>query len=62
MQASSSLASFVTAAFALIVAASVASAQSNTGEIDGVVRDVSGAVVPGASVVARHPEIGRAHV
>lgn len=33
-------------------------AQTNTGEIGGVVKDASGAVVPGASVVARHTASG----
>ena len=34
------------------------SAQTNTGEISGVVADSSGGVLPGASVVARHPATG----
>ncbi|MBY0494815.1 MAG: carboxypeptidase-like regulatory domain-containing protein [Cyanobacteria bacterium] len=36
------------------VIASAAVAQTNTAEIGGVVRDVSGGVLPGADVVARH--------
>ncbi|MDA1094158.1 MAG: TonB-dependent receptor [Acidobacteria bacterium] len=34
------------------------SAQTNTGEISGVVADSSGGVLPGATVVARHPDTG----
>jgi hypothetical protein len=33
-------------------------AQTNTGEISGVVRDSSGGVLPGATVVATHPSSG----
>ena len=46
--------------FAAAVTALAASAfaQTNTGEIAGVVRDPSGGVVPGASIVARHPASG----
>lgn len=33
-------------------------AQTNTGEIGGVVRDASGGVLPGASVIAVHPASG----
>jgi hypothetical protein len=36
----------------------VASAQTNTGEIAGLVRDSSGGVLPGATVTARHPASG----
>ena len=34
------------------------SAQTNTGQISGVVSDSSGGVLPGATVVARHPDTG----
>jgi len=40
----------------LVPAASTA--QTNTGEIAGVVRDASGGVLPGATVVATHPASG----
>jgi hypothetical protein len=46
---------------ALIVAVGAganASAQTNTGEIVGVVRDTSGGVLPGATVTATHPGSG----
>ena len=33
-------------------------AQTNTGEIGGIVRDGSGGVLPGATVVASHPASG----
>ena len=39
-------------------AAAPASAQTNTGELGGVVRDGSGAVLPGATVVATHAGSG----
>jgi hypothetical protein len=39
-------------------AVSVALAQTNTGEVGGVVRDASGAVLPGATVTARHADSG----
>jgi hypothetical protein len=39
-------------------AVSVAFAQTNTGEVGGMVRDVSGAVLPGATITARHVESG----
>jgi carboxypeptidase family protein len=42
----------------LILSASAASAQINTGEIGGVVRDTSGGVLPGATVTARHDATG----
>jgi hypothetical protein len=43
----------------MLVAASVpAFGQTNTGEIGGVVRDPSGAVLPGAAVSARHEAAG----
>ncbi|OFW27526.1 MAG: hypothetical protein A3H97_22200 [Acidobacteria bacterium RIFCSPLOWO2_02_FULL_65_29] len=45
-------------ALVLILAATSVAAQTNTGEIAGVVRDDSGAVVPGATVVARHATSG----
>jgi hypothetical protein len=37
---------------------SASAAQTNTGEVSGVVRDASGGVLPGATVVARHAESG----
>jgi hypothetical protein len=45
-------------AAALLLAAGGAGAQTNTGEIAGVVRDTLGGVLPGATVSARHPETG----
>jgi hypothetical protein len=42
----------------LVLTAAAASAQTNTGEIGGVVRDASGGVLPGAIVTARHPASG----
>jgi carboxypeptidase family protein len=47
-----------TVAYLLALTAAVASAQTNTGEIQGVVRDGLGAVLPGATVTARHPATG----
>ena len=38
--------------------ATTASTQTNTGEIGGVVRDGSGGVLPGATVIATHPAAG----
>jgi hypothetical protein len=48
-----------TLAFAL--AAAIAQAQSGTGRISGVVKDSSGAVVPGAAVIAQHEQTGVRH-
>jgi hypothetical protein len=45
-------------AAAVTALAGSAFAQTNTGEIAGVVRDASGGVVPGASIVAKHPASG----
>ena len=42
----------------LLVAGSSATAQTNTAEIGGVVKDTSGAVIPGATVTATHPPSG----
>ena len=42
----------------LLVIGVVPSAQTNTGEIAGVVVDASGGVLPGATVVATHPASG----
>jgi hypothetical protein len=51
--------SLVIVTVALIVAVdSVAIAQTNTGEVSGVVRDVLGGVLPGATVTARHQASG----
>src|SRR5215510_2296718 len=47
-------------AAAMIALANGASAQINTGEISGIVRDVTGAVLPGAVVSARHQASGTA--
>jgi hypothetical protein len=41
--------------------ASAAFAQDSTGQIQGTVRDQSGAVLPGASVTAKHVATGRTH-
>ena len=41
-----------------LATALAAAAQTNTGEVTGVVRDVSGAVLPGATIVARHVATG----
>ena len=44
---------------ALMVAVnSSATAQTNTGEVSGVVRDISGGVLPGATVTAKHIATG----
>jgi hypothetical protein len=44
---------------ALLLALSVtASAQTNTGEITGIVRDVQGGALPGARVIAEHVDTG----
>jgi Carboxypeptidase regulatory-like domain/TonB dependent receptor len=50
----------VPVAVALMLAvSSSAIAQTNTGEVSGVVRDVSGGVLPGATVTARHAASGQ---
>ncbi len=41
-----------------LLSATPAFAQTNTGEIGGTVRDESGGVLPGATVVATHPASG----
>ncbi len=43
---------------ALLLSTNPAFAQMNTGEISGVVEDSSGGVLPGATVIAIHPESG----
>ena len=43
---------------ALLLASALVLLQTNTGEVAGVVRDVSGAVLPGATVTARHHDSG----
>jgi hypothetical protein len=43
---------------ALVAFATVAAAQTNTGEVAGVVMDASGGVLPGATVTATHPASG----
>lgn len=42
----------------VVLLADIAAAQTNTGEIAGIVRDAQGAVLPGVSVVATHLESG----
>ena len=42
----------------VVLAGSAGAGQTNTGEIAGVIRDTSGAVLPGAIVVATHPASG----
>jgi hypothetical protein len=42
----------------LVIAGRPVSAQTNTGEIGGVVRDAVGGVLPGVAVTARHPDTG----
>ena len=49
-------ASFVVGA--LWLGAGLLSAQANTAEIGGVVKDMSGGVLPGATVIATHPQSG----
>ena len=49
-------ASFVVGA--LWLGAGLLSAQANTAEIGGVVKDMSGGVLPGATVIATHPQTG----
>ena len=43
---------------ATVTAAATATAQTNTAQVAGVVKDSSGAVLPGATVSARHPASG----
>ena len=49
---------FVIIALLLLATGPIAVAQTNTGEIGGVVRDSSGGVLPGATVTATHPASG----
>jgi len=49
---------FVIIGLILLALGSFAVAQTNTGEIAGVVKDSSGGVLPGATVTARHPASG----
>src|SRR5262245_2498199 len=42
----------------LVIVGVPLSAQTNTGEIAGVVRDAVGGVLPGVAVTARHPDAG----
>ncbi len=42
----------------LVIVSRPVSAQTNTGEIGGVVRDAVGGVLPGVAVSARHPDSG----
>lgn len=48
----------LTTALLVSCATAITAAQTNTGEITGVVRDSQGAVLPGATVVAEHQEGG----
>ncbi len=48
----------VTATVALVAGSSPAFAQTNTGEIAGLVTDTSGGVLPGVTVTARHAASG----
>ncbi len=43
---------------ALVTFAGGVAAQTNTAEITGIVHDVTGAVLPGATVIATHPDTG----
>jgi Carboxypeptidase regulatory-like domain/TonB dependent receptor len=52
------LITFALACAAFMLASSFASAQTDTGRIAGVVRDPNGAVVPGATVVAKNARTG----
>lgn len=52
------LARFVVTGLILLAAGPGASAQTNTAEIGGVVKDASDAVIPGATVTATHPASG----
>lgn len=45
--------------FAIVVLPATAAAQTMRGSVDGVVRDPTGAVVPGAAVTLTHPETNR---
>lgn len=49
---------FAAAAVVLVLGICPTWAQTNTGEITGVVTDASGAVLPGVTVTARHPASG----
>src|SRR5262245_32579177 len=46
------------ACLVLVTASWSASAQTNTGEVAGVVRDTVGGVLPGVTVTARHRDAG----
>jgi len=48
----------VVAAVLLVLSASSAAAQTDTGEISGVVRDTQGGVLPGVTIVAEHLDSG----
>ena len=49
---------FVGVILVFFIQISVATGQTNTGEIGGAVKDTSGGVLPGATVTARHPASG----
>src|SRR4029450_717013 len=49
---------FVGAILLFFIHISPATGQTNTGEIGGIVKDNSGAVLPGATVTAKHPASG----
>jgi hypothetical protein len=48
----------VATVFLILLSAATAAAQTNTGEISGVVRDSQGGVLPGATVAAEHVATG----
>ena len=50
--------SIVAVGLILVAAVSTSAAQTNTGEIGGVVKDTSGGVLPSATVTATHPASG----
>jgi hypothetical protein len=48
----------LTAVLALLTSSTAATAQTNTGEISGIIRDAQGGLLPGARVVAEHEDSG----
>src|SRR5581483_702688 len=59
MQRGSPVSSTVAAWSAALLLACAASASAQDAEVHGIVRDTSGAVVPGASVTLAHPATGQ---